>query len=343
MTSVAIVIPLYNDVDTIAACLKSALDQACESATIEAILVADGGSTDGSRAVVESLARRDPRVALVENPGRHVSTGLNLLIGASDADVVVRLDAHTTIAPDYVETAVQVLAETGADVAGGPLRPYGTTPTGQAVAWALNSRWGTGGSRFHQTGHRGRVDAVYMGVFPARTFHEHGMYDERFVRNQDDELTYRIAEQGGLVFLEPRLVSSYLTRQTMTGLWRQFLGYGQYKPLVLATHPNGARLRHFMPALAVGSWVAALLFAKRRPLIGIAPVVHASSIFLAAKPFQAGRGRRWAAIMTMHLAYGSGFIAGVGRALRVTPTTNTPGYRDTTCHTAQAPMTIDAG
>lgn len=316
-TTVSVLIPLLDDIGGIGRCLDAVVSQRTDSCRITEIVVADGGSTDGSRDVVAEWP--DPRVQLLDNPDRYVPGAMNRALGASTGEVIVRVDSHTTIEPDYVETAVQVLEETGADAVGGPMRPVGATPFGEAVAWALRSPWGIGGSRFHDETHEGPVDSAYMGVFPRRTFERVGGYDPAFVRNQDDELTYRIREQGGTVWLSPRIRSHYEPRGTIRALVRQFRGYGRFKPLVLLTHPSGLRLRHLAPPAVVLAWLAAgvgLVAGERQRLLTVPAAAHLVAVAAAAGTGDGRYRDRVVALLGMHLGYGAGFLEGLADVLR---------------------------
>lgn len=310
--TVSVVIPLLNDADGIEPCLGSILAQAGSLADVREILVVDGGSTDGSRALVETLASADGRIRILDNPDRFVPQAMNRAIREARGDVIVRVDSHTTIAEDYVDAAVAVLDETGADAVAGPMRPTGASRFGEAVAWAMSSRWGIGGSRFHLEDQDCESESAYMGVFPRWSFERFGLYNTAFRRNQDDELTYRIRELGGRVWLSPRLRSIYTPRGDALSLFRQFRGYGRFKPLVLLAHPTGARVRHLIPAASAAAWLALPLSIKW-PAAGVPAACHLVAVTgAAARATQGGLGHRVAALMAMHLGYGFGFLAGLG-------------------------------
>lgn len=315
-TPVTVMIPLFNDRSGIGPCLDAVLAQDDDRSRIAEVLVADGGSTDGSRELLAARAASDPRIRVIDNPARFVPAGLNRAIVEAASPVIVRVDSHAVLAPDYVDRAVATLERTGADVVGGPMRPRGDSAVGDAVAWALCSRWGIGGSRFHLEGAEGETDGVYMGVFRRATFERYGAFDERFARNQDDEFTYRVREQGGRVWLDPSLRSTYTPRSSFRALWRQFRGYGRFKPLVLRTHPGGARLRHFAPPLVAAAWLL-LPFAVLWPWVAIPAGVHLVSVGVAAEPGSPGWWNRCRALLVMHLGYGVGFLRGLVGSPRV--------------------------
>jgi succinoglycan biosynthesis protein ExoA len=149
-----------------------------------------------------------------------------------------------------------------------------------------------------------------MGVFPMATFERFGRFDERFSRNQDDEFTYRVREQGGRVFLDPAMRSVYTPRDSFTALYRQFRGYGRFKPLVLRNHPSGLRPRHLAPPAVALAWSALPLALFRRRFL-IVPVVHLAAVAVAAEPSRPGWAQRARALLTMHLGYGFGFLRGL--------------------------------
>ena len=160
--TVSIIIPTFNEIAHIDACLASALAQ---SAPLLEILVVDGGSTDGTR---ERVASYGSPVHLVHNPGRGPASALNVGIAASKGSIICRMDAHTVFDPSYVAESLRVLLEEDADVAGGPMHPVGTTTFGRAVAAVTSSAVGMPG-RFHYAQTRIDTDHVYLGMWKRST------------------------------------------------------------------------------------------------------------------------------------------------------------------------------
>ncbi len=308
---VTVVVPVYNDAVGLDGCCACISVQVSIASEIREILLLDGGSQDGTREVAAEWAHRDPRFRLVDNDGRYVSAALNRAVLASSTDTFIWISSHTTVAPDYVDIATTTLLDTGADVVGGTMRPVGTTRFGRAVAWALQSRWGVGGSPFHQDDYEGEADSAYMLVFTRQTIERFGGFDERCIRNQDDEFTYRVRGRGGRVWLTSRLRSEYTARGDLASLIRQFYGYGYYKPRVLRANPSGMRLRHLAPPAVALVWCA-LPSARRRPLLALVPVAHVGTLgVVALESGVAGSADRGLALLAMHLAYGFGFLRGL--------------------------------
>src|SRR5262249_19053843 len=149
------------------------------------------------------MAHNDDRVRLIKNSGRIVSTGLNAAIRAARGEIIIRMDAHTEYAQDYVTNCVRVLRETGAQNVGGPWRAEGRTYLQRAIALAFNSPFSSGGARSHSVEYEGTVDTVYLGCWWKANLLDLGGFDEALVRNQDDELNLRLTRSGGKVYQTP--------------------------------------------------------------------------------------------------------------------------------------------
>jgi glycosyltransferase involved in cell wall biosynthesis len=139
--SVTVILAVRNEERHIARALDAVCGQSYPRAAIE-ILVVDGESDDRTRDVVTSLTFRDPRVRLLHNPLRRVACGLNVGLRAARGEVIVRVDGHCVIPPDYVATCVRMLHADGTDCAGGPVRAEGETTMGRAIALAMSTPFG---------------------------------------------------------------------------------------------------------------------------------------------------------------------------------------------------------
>lgn len=317
---VSVIIPMRNEADSIAPLLDDVLAQEYPAARVE-ILVVDGASTDGSTAVLERYAGRDPRIHLLHNPRRIVPTALNIGIRAASGDVICRLDGHTRIAPDYLRRGVEALERTGADNVGGPMHAVGGGWFGDAVAVATASRFGIG-SYFHFGTEERDVDTVYLGMWPRQVFERIGLFDEELVRNQDDELNYRLRKAGGRIVLIPAMRSWYQNRQSVASLLRQYYQYGQWKVRVLQKHPRQMSWRHFVPPLFVAALGTLVVLGAVSPLAAmgarVAFATYATAVLIAAGRAAWGRGlRAWLAaalaFACIHAAWGAGFLHGLFR------------------------------
>lgn len=312
---VTAIMPVRNEADWLERSLGAVLGQDYPMDRFE-LLVADGDSDDGSRKMLDEYARKDPRVKIIANPERIVATGLNRAIRAARGSVIARVDAHTVLANDYIRCGVDALERTGADNVGGPMVTSGGGPIGEAVSRAMGSRLGIGAS-FHFADNEHESDTTYMGMWPRAVFERVGLFDEELVRNQDDELNYRIRAAGGRVIVSPLLRSRYQNRQSWSALLRQFFDYGVWKVRVLQKHPRQMSLRHFIPpgfdlflvaAIAASPFCPGLGRLAVAALLGYFLVMGAVSI--AGAGGVAGRLRLFAAFTAIHHAWAMGFVFG---------------------------------
>jgi succinoglycan biosynthesis protein ExoA len=266
---ISVIVPCRNESGHVAKCLTGLLSLEAPPGGFE-VIVADGQSDDGTRQILARLEQQivdggrksldgSTVIRVIDNPGRMTACGLNAAIRAARGDVIVRADAHSEYAPDYLLRCLEVLRQTSADNVGGPARTKAGGYRQQAIAAAYHSPFSVGGARFHDIDYEGYVDTVTYGCWPRSTFEKFGLFDEQLVRNQDDEHNLRITRGGGRVYQSPRIKSWYQPRGSLGDLCRQYLQYGYWKVRVIQKHKLPASWRHLVPGMFV--LTVALLFA----------------------------------------------------------------------------------
>lgn len=312
--------PVRNEADFIERSLGAVLAQDYPPECLE-VIVADGRSTDNTRALIQQLQTRYPRLQLIDNPGGIVPTGLNAALRQAQGTVIVRVDGHCEIAPDYVRRCVALLQQHAATGVGGPLATLGQTPRAQTIALAMSSPFGVGGSAFRT----GRNQATWVDTiaFPAYTraaLQQAGAFDEELVRNQDDEYNYRLRALGGRLLLAPEVRARYYSRASFGALWRQYFQYGLWKVRVLQKHPRQMSWRQFVPPAFVAalglSFGAALLVPHGWLLLLVMSLAYGLANLFAT--FYTARRHGWQhtlglplAFASLHLGYGLGFWVGL--------------------------------
>lgn len=316
---VTVVMPIRNEGSYIKRSLQSILAQDYPPDRLE-ILVADGMSTDGTRAFVTALAERHPSIQLVDNPGRIVSTGLNAVLAKAKGNIIVRVDGHCEIDPSYVRRCVEYIRDKRVAAVGGPLTTVGDTPLSQAIAAAMSSPFGVGDSHFRIGSDEPRlVDTVAFPAFLRSVLAQAGPFDEELVRNQDDEYSYRLREMGFSLLLAPDVRSVYYSRGNFISLWRQYYQYGYWKVRVMQKHPRQMRLRQFVPPVFVASLLmgvlAALFLPKGGVVLAAVVIPYAGANVVASAMAARGRWRLLPFLpitfTVLHLSYGSGFLHGL--------------------------------
>jgi GT2 family glycosyltransferase len=319
---ITVLLPCRDEERHIAACLDSIRAAPYPADRFE-ILVLDGLSADRTRALALGIAALDPRVRVIDNPGRTAPAALNLGIGQARGDVIVRMDAHAVYPPDYLPRLVAALQETGADNVGCALLtlPADDTATARAVALVMSHPLGVGNSHF-RIGAAGRrwVDTVPFGCFRREVFARVGLFDEELPRNEDDEFNFRLQRRGGRVLLEPAVRATYFARRTLGQLARMFYQYGYYKPLVARKVGRIMTVRQLVPAtflLGLAGTAALAPWSDAAAWVSLGIVgAYAAAVAVAAALQTQAHGWHCAAVLVaafpiVHVGYGLGFLRGL--------------------------------
>ncbi|MDR0366244.1 MAG: glycosyltransferase family 2 protein [Bifidobacteriaceae bacterium] len=290
------------------------------------VVMSVGPSADQTAAQAARLAERFEQLRVIENPTGSIPKGLNLAWRATKHEYLVRVDGHAMLPPGYIRRAMELLEETGAANVGCLVIPEGTTPFQKAVARAISSPWGIGPQPFRTGGEAGPAQTAFLGIFHRADLEQIGGYSESFGRAEDWELNHRLIQAGKLVWFDPSLAVVYRPRRSWRPLFRQFFSTGRWRWQLVRAYPDTASPRYLAPpvvtlavagGLVVG--VLAALAGKRRlaALALSAPAIYAAGVTAAAA--HEGHGldrsaRRWLApvMATMHLAWGAGFLRGIG-------------------------------
>ena len=316
--TVSVLLPVLNEVGALDECLSSLAAQDYPGPW--SLIVAEGGSTDGTPDLLERWRDRLPGLTVVDNPLRLQSHGLNRAAELAPAGILVRVDAHASYAPDYVRRSVEALLSSDAVAVGGRLRPEGLSPFGHAVALAMASPLAIGPGKFHHSVERQAADTVYLGAFRRRDFVAIGGY-RAFPSGvaEDPDLYFRWTQQGRLVLLDPEIRSTYRPRETAKTLARQFRLYGIGKADMLFVNGRWPSWRPLAPlALVVGLILTLPLVAADRFRWVFWVLVGSWLGALAVEMARFARApaewlRSIAAAAIMHIGYGAGLLQGILR------------------------------
>lgn len=314
---VTVVIPARNEEQAIRACVASIQAQTHRNLQI---IVVDGDSDDATASVVKDIIEADPRVELVVNPQRVIPVSLNMAVQEARARWLVRVDAHATVPPDYVARALEHLVTGRWGGVGGRKDGVGRTAAGRAVAAAMGSRFGVGGSTYHHGTEQRTVEHIPFGAYPVAVIRELGGWDENLRVNQDFEFDYRVREAGHELLFDPALRIDWESRQSVPELFSQYRRYGHGKVKVARLHPASLRVRHLTAPALVATVATAAVVAVRRPgraAAMLTPYAIALGLASARTARDLDRDARfWVApsFLAMHVGWGLGFWKGVAEA-----------------------------
>ena len=306
--SVSIVIPAAHAADSLLKALTSVAAQ--DYPNVVEVVVAAGDTASGEVAATSGAV-------VVDNSSGRTATAMNLAIAHSTGEIIVRVDAHSSIPPHYVSRVVDLIETTGADNVGGMQVPVGSTFWGKAVAAAMSSTAGAGDASYRIGGQPGPTDTVYLGAFRRSTLERLGGYDEGFVRHQDYELNERIRESGGTVWFDPELQVEYRPRSSLAALARQYFGYGTWKRWFLRKHPGSLRPRQWAPPVLIIGLGLSLVGSLLWPQFLLLPAFYAVALVLSGLLMLPHAGLPALGtplvLAVMHISWGLGFLIGQTR------------------------------
>ena len=319
----SVICPVYNEEKYIAKCIDSILLQDYPKDDLEIILV-DGMSSDNTRSIIKEYINRYSFIRILDNPNRIVPAAMNIGIKASNGDIIMRLDAHTTYETNYFSTLVKALNELQADNVGAVCRTDVLNKTSKtlAIKEVLSNKFGVGNSIF-RTGVNDvkEVDTVPFGCWRREVFEKYGLYDIRLIRNQDIELNKRILRGGGRICIVPNTYCTYLARETYKGLSKNNYGNGKWNILTVyyTKQFDSLSVRHFIPLLFVLSLILPIIASFFLPcflcltllsLLAYVILLGVISIKLSVSK-RINFGYTLLGFLVLHLSYGLGSLVGL--------------------------------
>jgi glycosyltransferase involved in cell wall biosynthesis len=315
---VAIIIPCYNEEKFIAACILSCLSQQNNGFELE-ILVCDGMSVDKTISIVNGISAKHPNVKLIPNPKRITPVALNLGIKNTNAEIIIILGAHSELFPDYVKNCLKALDEhPDAACVGGIIESEYSDGISNAIGLAQSASFGVGNAYFRTGRSAGYVDTVAFGAYRREAFEKAGYFDEELIRNQDDELNFRLLKSGFRIFLDPSIRSGYFVRASYKKLFRQYYQYGFWKVYANKKNSSITTVRQLIPFFFVAFlfffplsfFISHWFFYLYAAILSLYLVLALFSALSSGKTFDLAL-KMVPAFFILHFSYGLGYLYGI--------------------------------
>jgi glycosyltransferase involved in cell wall biosynthesis len=310
--TLTLAIPAYNEAGNIERIIQDFLKT--EYPKLIEVIVADGGSTDGTQDIVNKLSLEDYRVKLLHNSLKVQSAGLNLILKECTGDIFLRADAHSDYAPDYIEQCVEALLESKALNVGGAQRFVAKIPFQAGVVLASKSVLGSGGAKYRDSNYDGYAETVYLGCFWKKDLLKLSGYNIESTPNEDYELNLRLKacysdnskitnldnrlhhksaglddnETNKAIYISSKIRVWYYPRKTWKSICIQYFKYGRGRYLTSIKHKNQLQLRGKLPFL----FISATLLLSLIDLIVPQLSLHTEALILSSLLFPFGESLR---------------------------------------------------
>ena len=320
---VLVVLPVLNEERHVEDCIRSLMvpEEWMASTTM---VVADGGSTDHTRKIVNGLRAEFPNLHLMDNPGRLQSAGINTAVldcAKPDHDILIRCDAHATYPAGYVRDVATALRQRGADSVATVMDAVGEAPLQRAAAWIVDTPLGSGGAA-HRNGRRSRyVDHGHHAAFDLYRFRELEGYNFGFSHNEDAEYDLRLCRAGGRIWLAADIRLAYVMRASFMALARQYWAYGGGRARTILKHRCRPRLRQILPAFNIvalpASLFTGLIWPPALAWIGLYLLFLAGASVCCAAALRSSDGLlAGLTLAVMHISWGAGFLRTIAAIAR---------------------------
>ena len=315
---VSVILPIRNEKRFISKTLQSIIEQKFKG-ELE-IIISDGLSNDGTLDIIKQFQKKYRYIKLVRNNAKIVPTGFNKALNFAKGDIIIRVDGHSTIEPDFINNSIKILNEKNASCVGGPTKHFSNTFIGKNISIAQCSYFGAGGASFRTGVSKGKyVNTLAFGAYDRSEFLKVVAYDEELIRNQDEELNYRIVKNGGKIWIDPSIKSRYYVRDSILKLFSQYYYYGFYKVRVIQKIKSIFSFRHFVPAIFVLTLILFMVIGIFQRIIW--PILFLGAVYLFVNItfsiYESVKHKVKSLVLLpiiyfiMHFSYGLGFLVGL--------------------------------
>jgi len=175
---------------------------------------------------------------------------MNIGIKNSTGDFITRIDAHAEIDKNFIINSLKVFElDEKIFCSGGIIESIYENENSKVISLAMSSSFGVGSAYFRTGLKNGYVDTLAFGTYKKELFDKIGLFDEELVRNQDDELNFRLIKNGYKIYLSKDIKSKYYVRSSFKKLFKQYYQYGYWKVYVNKKHKTFTNYRQLVPFL----------------------------------------------------------------------------------------------
>lgn len=322
MMTVSLCVVAYNEELFLPNLLKDLSGQTYPHELTEIVLI-DGRSTDKTKEIMEQFKANNESfwsVQVLDNPKRIQAAGWNVAITNAIGDVIIRIDAHTHIPADFTEKNMK-LQEQGEYVTGGvrPCLIENPTAWKKTLLEVENSLFGSSISKSRHSHEKQYVKSMFHAAYRREVFGKVGLFNEKLLRTEDNEIHYRIREAGYKLCFDPEIVSFQYARSSLRKMIKQKFGNGYWIGKTLSICPGCVSVYHLVPM----AFVLGIIFTSILSFFGFwqfGCLMWGAYFFFTVVStlltVMKGNGTFWTVCMPLfflilHTSYGIGTIKGL--------------------------------
>ena len=320
--TVSFVVIAYNASDKLSNLLKDIEMQDYNHEEVEIILV-DSNSTDNTKEIMFDFKNKIndfEKVLVLDNPKKILPSGWNIALEASKGDIIIRVDAHSSIPNNFISKNVKRIKD-GEKIVGG----HRISICDEEDSWqktlliAEKSIFGSGIAKYRREEKEVYVNTLAHAAYSRDVFNTVGGYDERLYRTEDNDIHYRMREAGYKFFLDPTIISYHHVRSSLRKMIKQKFSNGYWIGLTLGVQPKCFSLYHFVPLFFVLAIIACITIAFLGSAIPLIILLATYSFVMIINTIFSIRSEKkhWSFILLpdifflLHIAYGLGTLYGI--------------------------------
>jgi glycosyltransferase involved in cell wall biosynthesis len=223
--NVSVVVPVYNAEETIEDCVNSLLQMDFPAPEREIILV-DNASTDDTGKI---LSRLTDRIQVVQETKRGAAAARNRGVVSARGEIVAFTDADCVVERGWLANLVAPLTEESIGIVGGKI--LAKRPCNPIEQFGESIHDHEQAINVYEPPH-----VITMNWASRASVLRENLFDEKFVRSQDVDLSYRILQRGYRFVFAPAAVVYHRNEKTFPGLFKEGFTHGFHSVQLIKKH-----------------------------------------------------------------------------------------------------------
>lgn len=241
---VSIVVPMFNEERNIKRCLKSLRNQTYLN---REIIVVDDDSEDKTAELALQYADR----VIVNKERKGAAFARNIGIKEAKGDFIAFTDGDCVPERDWLEELLKCFSKKNIVSVGGPNLTFsGGSRFSEAIGTIFNVlsragfRYGKQIDKISFIKHNPTCNVLYK----REIFQKLGLFNERFIMSEDEEMDYKIIKNGYEIFYTPYAKVKHFRKDSPRLFYGQLYKYSIGKMQLIRSHPDTARILFFIPS-----------------------------------------------------------------------------------------------